>query len=47
MATLPYRRRIDRQGYETFLTPSADNKTRNYDTELPNQHSSVSTKRPN
>ena len=30
------------QGQETFLAPSADNQTRNYDTECSNHHLSIS-----
>ena len=33
IARLPYPRSGDRQGQETFLAPSADKRTRNYDTE--------------
>ena len=35
----------DRQGQETFLTPSADKQTRNYDIECSNHHLSLSTLR--
>ena len=34
------------QGQETFLAPSADKQTRNYDTECSNHHPSLSTLRP-
>ena len=37
----------DSQGHETFLAPSADKSTRNYDIECSNQHPSLSTQRPN
>ena len=33
------------QGQEKFLAPSADNQTRNYDTECSNHHLSLSTLR--
>ena len=36
----------DSQGEETFLAPSADKQTRNYDTECSNHHPSLSTLRP-
>ena len=36
----------DNQGQETFLTPSPDKQTRNYDIECSNHHPSVSTLRP-
>ena len=35
----------DSQGQETFLAPSADNKTCNYDTEYSNHRPSLSTLR--
>ena len=41
---LPDPRSGDSQGQETFLTPSADNQTRNFETECSN-HPSVSTLR--
>ena len=43
---LPHPRSGDSQGQETFLTPSADKQTRNYDTECSNHHPSLSTIRP-
>ena len=36
----------DNQGQETFLAPSADKQTRNYDIECSNHHPSLSTTRP-
>ena len=36
----------DTQGQETFLAPSAENPTRNYDIECSNHHPSLSTLRP-
>ena len=33
----------DSHGQETFLAPSPDNPTRNYDTECSNKHPSIST----
>ena len=36
----------DSQGQETFLAPSADKQTRNYDTECSNHYLSLSTVRP-
>ena len=42
---LPYLRSGDNQGKETFLAPSADNQTRNYDTESSNRHPLQSTLR--
>ena len=42
---LPHPVRGDSQGQETFLTPSADKETRNYDTEYSNHHPSLSTLR--
>ena len=42
---MPYHpRRGDSQDQETFLALSADNKTRNYDTECSNHHPSINTK---
>ena len=35
---LPHPRSGDSQGQETFLAPSADKQTRNYDTESSNHH---------
>ena len=43
---LPHPRSGDSQGYETFLAPSADKQTHNYDIECSNQHPSLSTLRP-
>ena len=43
---LPHPRSRDSQGQETFLAPSADKQTRNYDTECSNHHPSLSTLRP-
>ena len=40
---LPHPRSGDRQGQETFLAPSADQQTRNYDTECSNHHPSKSS----
>ena len=40
---LPHPRSGDSQGQETFLAPSADNQSRNYDTECSNHHPSQST----
>ena len=40
---LPHPRSGDSQGQETFLAPSADKQTRNYDTECSNHHPSLST----
>ena len=42
---LPYLRSGDNQSKETFLAPSADNQTRNYDTESSNRHPLQSTLR--
>ena len=42
---LPHPRSGDSQGQETFLAPSADKQTRNYDTEWSNHHPSLSTLR--
>ena len=44
---LPYPRSRDRLGQETFLAPSADNQTHNYDTECSNHPSFPSTLRSN
>ena len=44
---LPHPRSGGSQGQETFLAPSADKQTRNYDTECSNHHPSLSTLRPN
>ena len=43
MVKLPHPRSGDSQGQETFLAPSADKQTRNYDTECLNHHPSLST----
>ena len=43
---LRHRRTGDSQGQETFLAPSADKKTRNYDIECSKHHSSLSTRKP-
>ena len=43
---LPHPWSGDDQGQETFLTPSADKQTRNYDIECSRHHSSVSTQTP-
>ena len=43
---LPHPWSGDSQGQETFLAPSADKQTRNYDIECPNHHPSLSTLRP-
>ena len=43
---LPHPRSGDSQGKETFLAPSADKQTRNYDTGCSNHHPSLSTLRP-
>ena len=40
---LPHPWSGDSQGQETFLAPSTDKQTRNYDTECSNHHPSVST----
>ena len=40
---LPHPRSGDSQGQETFLAPSADKQTQNYDTECSNHHPSLST----
>ena len=45
MARLLHPQRRDSQGQETFLVPSADKQTRNYDTEYSNHHPSLSTLR--
>ena len=45
IVALPYPRRGDSQGQETFLTPSANRQTRNYDTECSNHHPSLPTLR--
>ena len=39
---LPHPRCGDSKGQETFLAPFAHNQTRNYDTECPNHHPSLS-----
>ena len=43
---LSHPRSRDSQGQETFLAPSADKQTCNYDIECSNQHHSLSTLRP-
>ena len=43
---LPHPRSGDSQGQETFLAPSTDKQTRNYDIECSNHHPSLSTLRP-
>ena len=43
---LPHPQSRDSQGQETFLAPSADKQTLNYDTECSNHHPSLSTLRP-
>ena len=40
---LPHPWSRDSQGQETFLAPSADKQTGNYDTEYSNHHPSLST----
>ena len=45
-ARLPHPRSRDNQGQETFLAPSTDKQTRNYDIECSNHHLSLSTLRP-
>ena len=42
---LPHSLSGDSQGQETFLAPSADKQTRNYDTECSNHHPTISTLR--
>ena len=42
---LPHPLSGDSQGQETFLAPSADKQTRNYDTECSNHHPTLSTLR--
>ena len=42
----PHPRSGDSQCHETFLAPSADKQTPNYDIEWSNQHSSLSTLKP-
>ena len=44
--TLHHPRSRDSQGQETFWTPSADNDTRNYDTECSSHHPPLSISRP-
>ena len=44
---LPHRRSGDSQKQETFLAPSSDKQTCNYDIECSNHHPSLSTLRPN
>ena len=43
---IPHPRSGENQGQETFLAPSADKKTRNYDKKSSNHHHSVLTLRP-
>ena len=43
---LPHPCSGDSQGQETFLVPSADKQTRNYDIECSNHHPFLSTLRP-
>ena len=43
---LPHPQSGDSKGQETFLAPSADKQTRNYDIECSNHHPSLSTLRP-
>ena len=43
---VPHRWRGESQAKKTFLAPSADNQTRNYDIECLNRHLSLSTLRP-
>ena len=43
---IPHLRSGDTQGQKTFLAPSADKQTRNYDTECSNRHPSLSALRP-
>ena len=43
---LPHPWSGDSQGQETFLAPSSDEQTHNYDTECSNHHHSLSTLRP-
>ena len=45
-ARLPHPRSRDNQGQETFLAPSTDKQTRNYDIECSNHHPSLSTLKP-
>ena len=45
LVRLPHSRRGDSQGRETFLAPSTDKQTHNYDTECSNHHPSPSTLR--
>ena len=42
---LPHPRSGDTQGQETFLAPSADKQTRNYDTECSNHYLHLSIQR--
>ena len=46
IVTLPHTRRTDSQGQETFLAPSADKRTHNYDTECWNHNPFLSSLRP-
>ena len=43
---LPHFQSGDSQGQETFLAPSTDKQTRNYDIDCSNHHPSLSTLRP-
>ena len=45
IARLSHPQRGDSQDQETFLAPSSDKQTRNYDTECSNHHPSLSTLR--
>ena len=45
MVRLPHPRSGDSQGHETFLAPSADKQTRDYDTEWSDRHPFLSTLR--
>ena len=45
VARLPHPWSRDSQGQETFLAPTVDKQTRNYDTGCSNHHSSLSTLR--
>ena len=43
---IPHLRSGDSHGQKTFLAPSSDKRTRNYDTECSIHHPSLSTPRP-
>ena len=45
LVRLPHPRSRDSQGQETFLAPSTEKQTRNYDTECSNHHPSLLTLR--